>query len=515
LGLALSGEIFFLLAWLGWLQTLPLIVLCAAAIIGGAWRGAFSWDWRDRALVLALLFIAPLFVVALQPPLAFDETLYHLPIVRSLATSGELRFLGELRFPLFPQLQELLSVPLFRIAGDVAPHLLSLVEVMTTAALMAAWGRRYDQRAGMLASALLIGSPLIVHLGTILYVEAGLMLFVAAAFYSLDVALTDSRRIFFLHSAIFLGAACSVKYLGGFFAAAALLIVLIIRRREALLYASAITAAALPTTLWLVISTGNPFFPFATSLFGRNDWTLDVVDGHPSGVVNALRVLWDVSFARERMNQQPPMTPLLIALVLLVAAAAVRERKARIVVIVGAAYLILFAFLPQDSRYLVALLPMTCVASAVIIATRWPRSVPLATFIGAAPGVAYVLWRLMHLGLPPVDAPARNALLTSRLPGYAALTRAGESRVYVCGAEQLNYYAAGRILGDFTGPHSYARVIDGTGAGAASTVAQRLRERRIDYLLIEKRHCHRPAEMKELQLTYDDGVAELWRVQPH
>ncbi len=42
------------------------------------------------------------------------------------------------------------------------------------------------------------------------------------------------------------------------------------------------------------------------------------------------------------------MTPFFILLVILVVIAAIRDWRARTVALVGAAYLVLFAFLPQD-----------------------------------------------------------------------------------------------------------------------------------------------------------------------
>ena len=70
-----------------------------------------------------------------------------------------------------------------------------------------------------------------------------------------------------------------------------------------------------------------------------------------------VRVVWDVTFARERMNTQPPITPFLIPAVVLILVAAVRDVRARALIVVGAVYLTIFSFLPQDSRYLASLLP--------------------------------------------------------------------------------------------------------------------------------------------------------------
>jgi hypothetical protein len=511
LGLALWAEALFLLAAGGWLRTLPMLVLLLLAIAGGVWRSR-SWPRIRRVPLLVSIAIGvPAFLLALHPPLAFDETLYHLSFVRDLAETGRLRFLAHLRFPVFPQFQELLCVPGYLLAGDAATHLLSLVEVGLTAWLAASWARRYAERATLLAAALFLGSPIVMHLGTILYVEGAMMLFVTAGFYTLDVALTDSRRAPLVFSAFFFAAACSVKYLGGFFALAALLVVLVRRRNEVLLFAGVIAAAALPTTIWLTLASGNPVFPFAAGLFGRSPWTLPLEPVRGGFWRNALRVPWDATFARELMNAQPPVTPLLIPIVLLVAAAAFRSRRARVLVGCAGVYVVLFTFLPRDSRYLVAFLPLFSVAAAVIATKQLPRVAPLATLAAVAPGVAYLVWRLTILGLPPVTPAERTAELAARIPGYTALMRPGESRVesrvYVCGGEQLQAYAPGQLLGDFAGLHPYARVLDGHGVLSA-----RLRARNVRHFLLIKGRCHAALD-PGLALLYEDAGAQLWRVQ--
>jgi 4-amino-4-deoxy-L-arabinose transferase-like glycosyltransferase len=507
LGVALWAEGLFLLAALHALRPLPIAALLLIAIGGGFVRGrAFmhvSWRWLFAFVAIG----APLLLLALHPPLAFDETLYHLPFVHSLARSGRLQFLSSLRFPVFPQFQELLAVPAFLIAGDVATHLIAFVELLVLTALIAMWSRRYSQNAAPIAAALFIGSPIVLHLGTILYVDMALALFVTAGFCALDLALTESRRRPLLLSAFFFGAACGVKYLGGYFAVVAFVIVLIARRRDALAFATITAAAALPTTIWLVIATGNPLFPFASRLFGASDWLLRIEPTPGNKLLNTLRVAWDVTFARARMDGQPPMTPLLIAMILVVAAIAIRNTRARIVIAMSAVYLAIFAFLPQDTRYLVPLVPLYCVIVAVSVVQRLPKATVLVTLIALAPGVAYLGWRLHRDGLPPGTTVGQLAEIASRVDGYRALKRAGNASVYVCGAEQLQAYATGPLAGDFGGPLSYTRVLDARNG----TLATRLHDVHADYYLIVKAHCP-PRPTTGLTLVYEDPRSQLWRV---
>jgi hypothetical protein len=506
LGLALFGHACFFLAAVGQLRAAPLITLTIIAIVGGAWRAGGIARPATSHLVAGVLVIAPLFVFALYPPIAFDETLYHLPIVRALAHDGVLRFLPAMRLPVLPQIHELLCVPVLLLGGDVATHLVALAEVIVTAGLLIEWGKRYEIRAGWLAAALFLGSPLVVQLATITYVEAALALFVAAGFYAID-------RERFLLAGFFLGTACSVKYLGWYFAAFALLIVLvgtIGRRREAAAFVIAWAAAALPTTAWIVMKTHDPFFPFAsTSLWS---FAPSRTASLSERFVGALSVIWDVTFARGRMNHQPPVTPLLLVMVAVVIVASVRDTRARWVALLCAVYVAVFEFLPQDSRYLVPLLPLLSVTAAVIVARRWGKAARVLALIAVTPGIAYAGYRIAVQGVPSVTTSQRGAWLSREVPPYRALVHAGNERVYVCGGEQLKDYAGGELLGDFNGPFSYERVLG--DAHDTASIAQRLRRIDTRYFLVVKQNCQSPRSNGGMILTYEDAAAQLWRVQP-
>jgi hypothetical protein len=378
--------------------------------------------------------------------------------------------------------------------------------VIVTAMLLIEWGRRYDGRAGWLAAALFTGSPLVVRLATITYVDAALALFVAAGFYALD-----RKRL--LLAGFFLGTACSVKYLGWYFAAAALVIVLVRTagwRREAVKFAIACAAAALPATAWIVMKTHDPFFPFASTSL----WSLPPsrVASLGERVVGALRVLWDVTFARARVSHQPPVTPLLIVMVAVVVAASIRDTRARWVALLCAGYVAIFAFLPQDSRYLVPLLPLLSVTAALIVAKRWGKAVSVLALLAVAPGIAYAGYRIALQGVPPVTTSQRSAWLSQQVPPYHALVLAGNERVYVCGGEQLKDYAGGELLGDFNGPFSYGRILG--DAHDTASIAQRLRRIDARYFLVVKQVCQPPRPNGGMILTYEDASAQLWRVQP-
>src|SRR5688572_22763262 len=102
LGLALLGLLLLGLGLLGLLARGPLVVLLVGVHLAGlgAWQEELGRVWdlladrRRRAAALGLIAAsAPFFLLALYPPTAFDETLYHLPYAREFVRTGGVPFL--------------------------------------------------------------------------------------------------------------------------------------------------------------------------------------------------------------------------------------------------------------------------------------------------------------------------------------------------------------------------------------------------------------------------------------
>jgi hypothetical protein len=552
LGLAVIGQVFVLLGVMGGLRPWTLVLVGFIALATGALR--MEWDWwtriRWKPVAAAGIAALPLFLLALYPPIAFDETLYHLPFVRALATTGRIGFLADLRFSAFPQLHELLCVPPFLMLDDVATHLVAVAEVLIVAVLLIRWPRQRE--TGLLAAALFLGNPIVMQLGTVTYVDVALTLFVAAAFYCLDRESSEGDRWQAAAAGFLLGTACSVKYLGWYFAAGAICYLVLFgrgRRHAIPRFLAAFVAAILPMYGSIVSLTGNPLFPYLPRLFGTTAWAAGLPEAvePATRVVRVLRVFWDVTFARDRVGWQPPYSPLFGVAVLITLAAAFRSRKAAFLFILTACYIAIFTFLSPDSRYLLPLLPLVSVSAASAtwwlgqhglrvpglewrthevahddtppqLATRNPNPEPspsrmllALSLMSVAPGAAYAGYRMVLQGLPPVSAAQRNQYLEAHVPEYRALekwtlgsamagrpprasdpagtlpTDAGGDRLFVCGAEQLKYYGGDRLVGDLGGPFAAGRIFGGNGS--ASELSRNLAAIGARSLLVSRAHC--------------------------
>jgi len=337
-GLAALGLVLFALGLAGALNATASAAVTICAVAAGVTRlrdlRAIAAPGRAESIV-APLFLAPLFVLSLYPPLAFDETLYHLPTVERFAATGGLPFVDYVRMPVFPHFDEVLRVPLFQLGGDVATHLLSLLATLVTCGLILSWFReRGEEESGWLAAALFLSAPLVVQLATTGYVEALLTMFVTAAFYSYDRWRRGGSIAWLVAAGAFAGCAASVKYLGLFWIGVLLLCVLARGRsasRGAVVFALAAALVLAPWYARILYFTGNPIFPFASRIFGSTEW--DIVAAEPRSiaerVVALIRLPWDLLFARERTGLQPPFSPFLIALVPFVRVPPFREPPSR------------------------------------------------------------------------------------------------------------------------------------------------------------------------------------------
>jgi hypothetical protein len=515
LGLALLAHLGFLLGAPGLLRPAVLIPILVAVHIA-----AFYWERRRPAgqvtILFGLLALAPLFILALYPPTAFDETMYHLPYARAFAQSGGLPATPALRFPVFPALGELLFAETLLLAGDVATHLVSLLAVLTTAGLLFAWGRRaFSPQAGWIAAALWLGNPIVAHLAGTDYVEPLLALFVTGALFSAWMYRQSGERAWLLLAAVFAGSAAGVKYLGLFFAAAVFVDLALARRKAALLFGFLAFLVLAPTYVRIAIHTGNPIFPYLPGIFGSTPWDpillkpmADVIA--PETLVRFVRLPWDVVFHRSAVGQHPPFSPFyLLGLPLLLHS---RSRRLAVLPLVWAA---VFLFLPPDSRYLVPILPPLSLALAGSLRIEKRSLLAAVCALAFLPGWLYAGYRVVKQGPPPSTAEERDLYLTQKLPLYPAvrhLDRISEV-AYVFNAENMKYFHEGALYGDWIGPVSFRRLLP--LVANPELLHRELRKLGATHLLMSKSPgAIRPPRTSEWQRwfrqVYEDREAEIF-----
>ncbi len=486
IGLALLAHACLALGLCSSLRPGPVLAVLASLVAVGATTrtavvarvvDALPRHGRGALALAGFVTVAALFALALYPPTAFDETLYHLPYAAAFARTGGMPFLRELRFPIFPQLDEVLGASVLLFAGDVATHQVAVASTLLTAALVRVWG---GPRAGALAAAAYLGSPLVVYLSGTGYVDPFHALFATAALYAAERWQRSGRLAWTALAGLFAGSAAATKYLGAVFVVVAAAWIVLTgpraeRRRAIVLYGGAALAALGPTYARIWAWTGNPVFPLLPSVFGPSPWTSFELLVDPLHQLVALpRLVWDLTVHRGAVARLPPISPVYLAATPLLAWAAVRRARVRRLALIAIAYV---AVAPPQAHYVVAALPALGLAlgDAIVVGVRvvggagrvppLPRAAFTIVCVALLlPGWSYAGRLALRRGPVPIDAAARERYLGASVPAYAAiaaLARGSDdaSIAYAFGAEHLKYYARGTLLGELNGPYSYATVL--------------------------------------------------------
>jgi hypothetical protein len=495
----------------------------------------------DAAVTLTVA-LAPAAALALYPPIGFDAILYHLPFAKAFAATGHLPFLPALRFPVFPQLNEMLFALGLLLDGDLSTQLLMVLATLLTAGLLVAWGRSAfgaETGVGWLAAAVLAGNPLVIYLAGNAYVDAGLALWVTAALFCLHrfrrsaprghlarpdapdsgagalppAADRDGAGAWAILAGAFAGGAAAGKYLGLFFVVAIAAIVAWTDRRRAVWFTAAAVAVMAPWYGRIVYYTHNPLFPYFPRWFGSSPWDPLLfrpvfspgawAAGLGPRLLTFVRLPWSLSFGWRSAGAVAPLSPVYLAALPLLAVGFARRARIRRLLLLGGAFALATLWLPREPRYIVAVLPAVSLATAGALAPwlatvaarcaagRGPaaraerrpgvgcfaeragpveqrpavcRLLPIAVLAALLlPGFLYGADRLRRFGPPPASADQRESWLMRRLPVYPALRFLNRSRgsaytAFALHAENLQYYAAGTLLGDWTGPASFLRL---------------------------------------------------------
>jgi hypothetical protein len=508
LGTGVLASLLNVLGLAGWLSppAILAVVLAPAILVLLRWRALRPLPTRlhrpERigVSVLAAALLAGL-ALAFYPPTGFDSTLYHLPVAKAFSQQQAIAFLPDIRFPVFPQLFELLFAASLSLSDEVNAQLIHFAAVALTAVGLLAAGRRFaTPRAGIWAAAAWLGTPAVLHTGSAAYVDAGLALFGA---FSLLAWLQwresgDSRWL--LASGALAGFAASTKYFG-LFLVAALPIATVLTRwrrgglRQAAQFAGVAVIALAPFYGRIVWETGNPVFPYFSRWFGTSAWSEPIDPLAPASVrdeatrarlrarierfrhpVQVLGIPIRLVTPGQGFGETPPLSPVLLGLGPFFLWGAVVDRRGRLIAILSGVYgLFWYLFFP-DKRYLLMMMPVGLLVAAWVLddvlaglsRRRRPREwlgTAGVTALLVLPGMVWATMTLARRGPLPVTASQRDAYLSRFVRVYPALDTLNRAlgagyAVYGLFCENAAYFARGRFLGDYFGPNRYALVLE-------------------------------------------------------
>jgi hypothetical protein len=461
--------------------------------------------------LVGLVILAPMAISSLYPPLEADTNMYHLPAAKAFAAAASIPALTNLRYPVFPQLNELLCAAVLLLSGGVQTSLLSLLWSLLVVGLLAAWAVRVgDPRVGAWSAGLWLGSPMVLLLAESSHVEIGLAALVTAALLATQAAIETGDRRWLWAAGALAGWAAATKYTGLYFVVALGVVLLFAqplgsRWRSVGAFAVCALAGAGPWYVRNAVLSGNPVWPFLGSVFGYRFWT--AADVHSAmwslrqeGGPHTLRALVEAPWKLAR-NRQPGfdrLAPGLFALFPVGVVYSLRTPRRRWLLGLAAGFLVFWFLTTQQIRFLIPVIPAICLVTAEGVSRLLDRFLPLrpaaimavtaGAFLAlAASGVTRLKGQVGRLGLPPADEPAREAFFDRHLPSYALYRRLNQKHgngytIYAFHDESMKSFCDGTQIGDWFGRGRYADMDVSSGRGLFAS----LKRLGAEYLLVNR-----------------------------
>lgn len=525
------GVISFALFFLGLLHLLH-PAFCVALIAAGflwshsVWR---SWPARLRLLrlrdllrfwwILPLLAVLlPFLVLPLYPATDWDATQYHLAVAKIYTRQHAVVFTPYLRYPVFPNTAQMLFAGALLLFDEVLAHQIQLLMLSTIVLALIAFGtRHFTIRAGVLGAAAVLGSPLMIFLGSTAYVDASLMLFVFLSCYAFWNWWETRSTSWLVLAGVFSGLAFGVKYSAAFFPLVFCLALLWRGRKErkvapVFVLAGAALLTASPWLLRSIYYAGNPLFPFFeeffTGIFGARQVDTEGFRGmgYASlwvGAGRSLRALlslpWNFVFHQEVFLPEAPVSTFCFAFFPLTVVFAVLKSRIRWVLLLSIAYTIFWFYGYQFARYLVPAIPLLCLATAASVdllltglarVISWAGScVVTALLCGALlyPSWYYDARKVRWEGFVPTTKAERDSYLAARHPSYPVYKFLNDKvgidyRVFALDDVKMTYFADGTFLGDAYGEARRSRVTAKMQSG--EELFRELSEMSVGYLVV-------------------------------
>jgi 4-amino-4-deoxy-L-arabinose transferase-like glycosyltransferase len=533
IGLGFLAYLTMLLGLIGLLYSwLMILLLLFAVLISSPLRHfrdsrfRLAWEWfgalrknNKLSLVVAVTaLLIPICLLPLYPPTAWDSTMYHLAYAKIYTQNHQIVLTPYLRFPVFPQTNEMLFTLSLLLFDDVTAQLIQFLMMITLAMAVIAFGQRlHSQGAGWWSAAILFQSPLVLGLGSVAYIDMGLMLFVTMSVSAFWNWLQLRTQGWLIISGVMCGLAIGTKYTALFFLLGLGLIGLyrgLKDRKYKPLAVFSLLAGLVPLPWFIrnVYYTRNPVFPFFYEVFGRlfgyGLWKPDhfqgVFDdffhyGYGRSLKSLIMLPWHILSDWKGSGMEAQISPIYFLVPILLFIPGIVAPRLRLLLGLGVAYLLFWFFGVQHGRYLMPALPLLSLAAGITLnrlllkpeLLRKYVNFKVATALGAilliSPGWIWAVLRVRERGHIPVTQEQRFDYLVQRLPSYPAYRflndlKGRDYTVYAIPDERMAYFADGVFVGDHFGLGRYSFITEKLDDTAA--LYEELRSLNVGYFLI-------------------------------
>jgi len=442
--------------------------------------------------LIGFVVVFPIFLLPLYPPTQWDAISYHLAAAKIYANSHAVVFTPYLRFPVFPQLNEMLFSLTLLLYDDISAQLVQFLMMWLVAIALYAWGRHaFNDRVGLWGAVLWISNPMVIWLGASAYIDIGLTMFVLLAAFAFFNWFHSRKASWLKLSAVLFGFGAGSKYLALFPVAifGLFLSYWAIRNRqfrELLGFAFIVAIVASPWYIRNAYYTGNPVWPYFGSHLGCGNWNPDDLRtvsqeqasyGTGKGITALIMLPWNLVFHGPMFHADSnDLSPVYLLLLPLSLIAAWKNSYLRALLVVAGLYTLSWFCTVQVLRYLLLALPFISLVTAAALDTyvfRWLRAKrPTVSRVHA--GIICILLLGSGLGrttslrpqaLPPATAQQRNSFLRQVLPLYPAYeflnhVKGNDYSVYALDGANMAYFADGHFMGDWFGPARYSALLN-------------------------------------------------------
>ena len=366
-----------------------LVIVPAAAV--GLWRlvrmrevapaPAAQPRWLRLCLMLALAACAAANLMGtLAPPSFVDALVYHLFIARTYVLAGGLVELPSIWQSYQPLGVEMLFALGFSLQGPVLAALAHTGLGLLVAAATGLIGRRVaGPLGGLWAAAIFYCTAMVAWESTSCFVELGITAFSTLGFYALLRWSDDENPRWLITAAFFMAVAgvCKLTAIQFSLVAAGLVGWLSWRRRQGLgvilgriaAFIGIALALGLPWYVHSYLWTGNPVYPFAPKIFGKNPdydnvWRILSSYGSGHGLKDFLLAPWRLfsSGARFECAQYFSPLPFIVGPLIILRLKGARDRQL-LAAVIAIGFVLWFAS-AQVARYLIPLQPLLAVLAA-------------------------------------------------------------------------------------------------------------------------------------------------------
>lgn len=453
-------------------------------------------DKKEKIYLLILVIILlPMFIMTLYPPFQADEISYHLAVVKQYIKTSTITSTPYLRYAVFPRNMEMLFLMPMLFFSNISAHFVSFLAVFYTSMTLYIFCKKhYTKESGMLSAALLISNPIVLWLGSVGYVDAGLMLFVTIGVVSFTEWISTTDNKWLIISSIALGFAAGIKYSALFFVVLISIIVIYKGVKESnyksiYLFLVLTTLSLLPWYAFNYYYTGNPVWPFFSKIFGIKIWNsndakwqlFDLLKAHSENrtLISFIQLPIDLVFKNwnkyKFFTEVPsPLSLLFIGLSFLsyIFVLFKKDNMLRIISVICFLYTAFWFFTAPLIRYFVPIIPLLSIVAAVIVVDFLTKIklnnqiiILLSFLLISFPGVRYTIHTIRTHGFPPVTEKQRNQFLNAYIPSYKAFSWLNniiskKCKVYALLDEKEAYYEKGIFLGDWFGPARYSNILD-------------------------------------------------------